>query len=285
MLKRLIVRAAAGLLLAALLGGTGFADDRWKTLPEIPPMPKMETSGLADINGIKMYYATAGKGEPILLIHGGLGFSDVWARQVEDLAKDHLVIVADSRGHGRSTRTNAPFGYDLMTSDYVALLDFLKVGKVTLVGWSDGGIIGIDMAMKNPEHLSRVIAQAANVTTDGVKADVMENKTFADYITRAGDYYKKLSPTPGEYDAFVTQISGMWMSEPAWTPEMLGKISVPVTVVIGDHDEAVKLDHTEKMAKDIPGAKLVVLKDASHFAMLQDPKGYNGMIRDAMAGR
>lgn len=281
----MIKRFLAGLTLAVGLSFAAHADDRWKTLPEIPPMPKAETSGLAEVNGIKMYYATFGKGEPILLIHGGLGFSDVWGKQVEDLAKDHLVIVADSRGHGRSTRTADPFGYDLMTSDYVALLDYLKVGKVTLVGWSDGGIIGIDMAMKNPEHLTRVIAQAANVTVDGVKGDVMENKTFADYITRAGDYYKKLSPTPSEYDAFVTQISGMWLSQPAWTPEMLGKITVPVTVVIGDHDEAVKLDHTEKFTKDIPGAKLVILKDASHFAMLQDPAGYNAMIRDAMAGK
>jgi pimeloyl-ACP methyl ester carboxylesterase len=172
-----------------------------------------------------------------------------------------------------------------MTSDYVALLDYLKIGKVTLVGWSDGGIIGIDMAMKNPEKLTRVIAQAANVTTDGVKADVMNNKTFADYINVAGEYYKKLSPTPNEYDAFVNQISEMWATQPTWTAADLGKITVPVTLAIGDHDEAVKLDHTEMMAKQIPGAKLIILKDASHFAMLQDPAGYDAMIRDSMAGR
>lgn len=280
MLKALI----AGLVVTLGLAAPVKADDRWKTLPDIPPMPKAEQSGYAEVNGIRMYYATYGKGDPVLLIHGGLGFSDVWAHQVEDLSRDHLVVVADSRGHGRSTRTTEPFGYDLMTSDYVALIDYLKLGKVTLVGWSDGGIIGIDMAMKNPDHLTRVIAHAANVTVDGVKSDVMENKTFSDYINRAGDYYKKLSPTPNEYDAFVNQISAMWMSQPAWTPEMLGKITVPVTVVIGDHDEAVKRDHTEQMAKDIPGSKLVILKDASHFAMLQDPDGYNAMIRAAMKG-
>lgn len=280
----MVKRILAGLVLAAGLSISAHADDRWKTLPDFPPMPKAETTGLAEVNGIKMFYATYGKGDPILLIHGGLGFSDVWAHQVEDLSKDHLVVVADSRGHGRSTRTADPFGYDLMTSDYVALIDQLKLGKVTLVGWSDGGIIGLDMAMNHPDHLNRVIAQAANVTVDGVKGDVMENKTFADYISRAGEIYGKISPTPTEFDAFVTQISGMWMSQPAWTPDMLGKITVPVTVVIGDHDEAVKLDHTETFAKAIPGAKLVILKDASHFAMLQDPKGYNAMIRAAIAG-
>ncbi|MGO6926815.1 alpha/beta fold hydrolase [Rhizobium ruizarguesonis] len=259
--------------------------ERWAELPAFPSMPVAKTSGMADVNDIKMYYAEYGEGEPILFIHGGLGNADVWGHQVADFAKDHLVIVADSRGHGRSTRSQQPFGYDLMTSDYVALLDYLKIDKVTLVGWSDGGIIGIDMAMKHPEKLMRVIAHAANVTTDGLKPDVMSNKTFNDYINVAGEYYRKLSPTPNEYDAFVKQISRMWKTQPAWTAADLGKIAVPVTLAIGDHDEAVKLDHTEMMAKDIPGAKLVILKDASHFAMLQDPAGYDAMIRDAMAGR
>ncbi|NKL08569.1 alpha/beta fold hydrolase [Rhizobium leguminosarum bv. viciae] len=259
--------------------------ERWAELPAFPSMPVAKTSGMAEVNDIKMYYAEYGEGDPILFIHGGLGNAEVWGHQVADFAKDHRVIVADSRGHGRSTRSQQPFGYDLMTSDYVALLDYLKIDKVTLVGWSDGGIIGIDMAMKNPEKLTRVIAQAANVTTDGVKADVMNNKTFNDYINVAGEYYRKLSPTPNEYEAFVTQISHMWETQPVWTAADLGKIAVPVTLAIGDHDEAVKLDHTEMMAKEIPGAKLVILKDASHFAMLQDPTGYDAMIRDAMAGR
>ncbi|MGB8290542.1 alpha/beta hydrolase [Rhizobium ruizarguesonis] len=269
-----------------LLAVTGAQSaERWAELPAFPSMPVAKTSGMAEVNDIKMYYAEYGKGDPILFIHGGLGNAEVWGHQVADFAKDHLVIVADSRGHGRSTRSQQPFGYDLMTSDYVALLDYLKIDKVTLVGWSDGGIIGIDMAMKHPEKLTRVIAQAANVTTDGVKADVMNNKTFNDYINVAGDYYRKLSPTPNEYDAFVTQISEMWATQPAWTAADLGKIAVPITLAIGDHDEAVKLVHTEMMAKDIPGAKLVILKNASHFAMLQDPTGYDAMIRDAMAGR
>ncbi|WP_064711867.1 alpha/beta fold hydrolase [Rhizobium bangladeshense] len=261
------------------------AAERWAELPAFPSMPAPKISGMADVNDIKMYYAEYGEGDPILFIHGGLGNADVWGRQVAEFARDHLVIVADSRGHGRSTRSQQPFGYDLMTSDYAALLDYLKIDKVTLVGWSDGGIIGIDMAMKHPEKLTRVIAQAANVTTDGVKDDVMNNKTFNEYINVAGEQYRKLSPTPNEYDAFVAQISRMWETQPNWTAADLGKITVPVTLAIGDHDEAVKLDHTEMMAKEIPGAKLVIIKDASHFAMLQDPGGYDAMIRDAMAGR
>ena len=283
-MRRMTIGILAVLSLFLTMASANSAE-RWASLPAFPPMPQPKTSGMADVNDIKMYYAEYGAGDPILFIHGGLGNADIWGHQVADFSKDHLVIVAASRGHGRSTRSQQPFGYDLMTADYVALLDYLKIDKVTLVGWSDGGIIGIDMATKHPEKLTRVIAQAANVTTDGVKPDVMSNKTFNDYINVAGDYYKKLSPTPNEYDAFVNQISQMWATQPAWTAADLGKITVPVTLAIGDHDEAVKLDHTQMMAKEIPGAKLVILKDASHFAMLQDPEGYDAMIRNAMAGR
>lgn len=167
-----------------LFAGVASAEERWQTLPEPAPMPKADESGYAPVNGIQMYYAVYGKGDPVLLIHGGLGHADIWSSQVAELARTHKVIVADSRGHGRSTRTEEPFGYDLMASDYVALLDHLKIGKTALVGWSDGGIIGIDLAMNHPDRLTRVFAQAANVTTDGVDPGVLTNKTFAAYIER-----------------------------------------------------------------------------------------------------
>lgn len=267
---------AAGMMMMA---GSALAEERWQTLPAPPPMPTASQSGKAPVNGIEMYYAVYGSGAPVLLIHGGLGYADIWANQVIDLSRDHMVIVADSRGHGRSTRTDAKFGYDLMASDYLALLDFLKIDKAAIVGWSDGGIIGLDIAMTHPERLTRVFAHAANSKIDGVKPDVMENKTFATYIEDSGKIYTKISPTPDQFDAFVTQISEMWASEPNWTDDQLKSIKTPVAIVLGDHDEAISLEHTEYMAKTIPGAELVILKDASHFAMLQDPAGYDAAVR------
>ncbi|RJT32115.1 alpha/beta fold hydrolase [Mesorhizobium waimense] len=251
------------------------AEERWQTLPEPAAMPKADQSGYAPVNGFQMYYAVFGAGDPVLLIHGGLGHADVWASQVATLSKTHKVIVADSRGHGRSTRTEQPYGYDLMASDYLALLDYLKVDKTALIGWSDGGIIGIDIALHHPERLTRLFAQAANVTTDGVDPGVITNKTFAAYIDRSGRDYKKMSKTPDQYDAFVAQISHMWETEPAWTKEQLGKITTPTAIVAGDHDEAIKREHTEYMASAIPGAKLIILPNASHFAMLQAPDEYS----------
>lgn len=265
--------------LSMLLAAPVLAEDRWMSIPRPAPMPAPVSTGMAPVNGIQMYYATYGAGNPVLLIHGGLGYADIWSAQVADLMKDHLVIVADSRGHGRSTRTEAPFGYDLMASDYLALLDYLKLDKVDLVGWSDGGIIGLDIAMTHPERLKHLFAQAANITTDGVNPAVNTDAVFGSYITWMSEVYAKVSPTPDQFDAFVAQIGNMWATQPNWTDAQLAAIRVPAVIVVGDHDEAILPDHTRKIARLIPGAKLVILPQASHFAMLQDPAGYDAAIR------
>jgi pimeloyl-ACP methyl ester carboxylesterase len=263
-----------------LVARVAAAEERWQTLPEPAAMPAPTETGYAKVNGIDMYYATYGSGDPVLLIHGGLGHADIWASQVAELSKTHKVIVADSRGHGRSTRDAQPFGYDLMASDYLALLDYLKIDKTALVGWSDGGIIGIDIALTHPERLTKVYAQAANVTTDGVDPGVETNKTFGAYIERMGEDYAKMSKTPGEYDAFLEQISQMWASQPNWTKEQLATITTPIAVVTGDHDEAIKREHSDYMASVIPGATLIILPNASHFAMLQAPDEYTKSVTD-----
>ena len=232
---------ALAVAVTGFLGSTlaSWAEDRWMTIPKPPAMPAPASTGKAPVNGIEMYYATYGAGDPVLLIHGGLGNADIWSNQVADLMKDHLVIVADSRGHGRSSRTEEPFGYDLMASDYLALLDYLQIPKVDLVGWSDGGIIGLDIAMKHPERLDHLFAQAANITTDGVDPAVATNAVFGSYITWMGEDYAKMSPTPDQYDAFVAQISEMWASQPNWPDADVAKITTPTAIVAGDNDEAI----------------------------------------------
>jgi pimeloyl-ACP methyl ester carboxylesterase len=279
------MRIAAGLAAAclALFAAAAAAGDRWLAIPEAAPMPAPAKSGMAPVNGIEMYYAVYGAGDPVLLIHGGLGHADIWGAQVADLMRDHMVIVADSRGHGRSTRNAEPFGYALMASDYLALLDVLGVQKVDLVGWSDGGIIGLEIAMRHPERLGRLFAHAANITVDGVDPAVADNATFGLYIERMGADYARLSPTPGEYEAFLAQIGQMWASQPNWPDAEVAKITVPTAVVLGEHDEAITRAHTEHMAKVIPGAELIILPQVSHFAMLQAPEEYTAAVRAFLA--
>ena len=100
-----------------------------------------------------------------------------------------------------------------------------------------------------------------------------------------GKDYAKFSKTPDQYNAFVEQISHMWASESAWTKEQLAAIKVPTAIVLRDHDEAIARAHTDYMAAIIPGAKLIILKDASHFAMLQDPVGYTKAVLDFLGGK
>ena len=150
------------------------------------------------MNGIKLWYAVFGQGEPVVFLHGGLANADYWGLQVPVVARDRQVIVLDSRGHGRSTRDNRPYGYDLMADDVVALLDFLQIPKAAVVGWSDGGILGLDLAIRHPDRVTKVFAFAANTDPSGVVDGVEKNPTFAAFIARAGDEYRKLSATPGD---------------------------------------------------------------------------------------
>ena len=257
----------------------------WQTLPPTPPPVAGEHAGHARVDGISLYYATIGHGPPVVLLHGGLANSDYWGHQVTALAPRHTVILIDSRGHGRSTRDARPYGYDLMADDVIALLDTLAIGRADVVGWSDGGILGIDLAIRHPDRIGRIVAFAANTVTSGVKDGVAKNPTFARYIARAGREYARLSATPKDYKAFVAQISKMWETEPNWTDAQLKTIKAPVLVVDGDHDEAIRRDHTEYIAATIPGARLLIVPNTSHFAFLQDPARFNAAVLQFLGDR
>ncbi|BAO64259.1 alpha/beta hydrolase [Pseudomonas protegens] len=257
---------------------SAFAGERWQSLPPTPAPVAGAQAGYAEVNGIRLYYSKVGHGSPVVLLHGGLGNADYWGLQAKALAARHTVISVDSRGHGRSTRDARPYGYDLMADDVIALLDQLKIPRADFVGWSDGAILGLDLAMRYPQRVGKVFAYAANTQTSGVKEGVENNPTFAAYIERAGQEYTRLSPTPKEYPAFVEQIGHMWASQPNWSDADLAKIKTPVLIVDGDHDEAIKREHTEYMAQAIPGAGLLILPNVSHFAFLQDPGLFNAAL-------
>ena len=267
------------LSLLAVLGSVAAAraDQQWLTLPPTPSLPKPAGSGYAPVNGIRVWYAEFGRGEPVLLLHGGLANSNYWGNQVPALAESYRVIVVDSRGHGRSTHDERPYGYDLMASDVLGLMDFLKLPKAAVVGWSDGAILGLDIAIHHPERLSKLFAFAANSDPSGV-ANIAQSTVFNAYIARAEKEYQVLSPTPDQYKSFVDQISKMWETEPHFTAEQLRVITVPTWIVDADHDEAIKRENTEFMANEIPDAGLLLQPQVSHFSFLQDPRQFTGDV-------
>jgi pimeloyl-ACP methyl ester carboxylesterase len=270
----MMFRNLVSALLVTVAISVAHAAPQWLNLPPTPTLPKATRSGFAPVNGIKVWYAMFGRGEPVLLLHGGLANANYWGHQVRALQRHYQVIVMDSRGHGRSSRNQEPYGYDLMASDVVALLDHLGIKKTAIVGWSDGAIIGLDIAMKHPERVSKLFAFAANSDPSGV-ADIASNDVFKTYIARAGEEYKRLSPTPAAYQSFVAEITTMWESQPKWTATDLAAIKVPTWIVDGDHDEAIKRENTEFMAANIPHAGLLIQPQVSHFSFLQDPEQFN----------
>jgi len=265
---------ATTLLVVLVTVGARADEPQWMTLPPTPTLPPASQSGYAPVNGIKLWYATFGQGEPVILLHGGLANSNYWSNQVRALQPHYRVIVMDSRGHGRSTGNDQPYGYDLMASDVIGLMDFLRIPKAAIVGWSDGAIIGLDIALHHPERLTKLFAFAANSDPSGV-ADIGRSPVFNAFIARAEKEYEQLSATPTEYKSFLAQIEKMWDTQPHWTADDLKMIAVPTWIVDADHDEAIKRENTEFMAANIPGAGLLLQPEVSHFSFLQDPQQFS----------
>lgn len=250
------------------------AEDQWMVLPPTPTLPKASVSGYAPVNGVKIWYAEFGEGQAVILLHGGLANSNYWGSLVPALDKHYRVIVMDSRGHGRSTRNDQPYGYDLMASDVVALMDFLKIKKAAIVGWSDGAILGLDIAISHPERITKLFAFAANSDPSGM-TDISKSDVFNAFFLRAEKEYEMVSATPTKYNDFLNQLSKMWATQPSFTKAQLAGIKTPTWIVDGDHDEAIKRENTEFMAATIPGAGLLLQPEVSHFSFLQDPALFN----------
>ncbi len=275
-----VASVAAMILALTPLSRTTAQTERIPLKPP-PAMPLPDEAGLAPVRDIRMWYAIFNnrvQGTPVLLIHGGVASSEYWGEVVPVLMDKYKVIVADSRGHGRSTRTKEPLGYAVMTDDYVALLDHLKIDKVALLGHSDGGNIGLDMAMRYPQRLSKLIAFGANYNPGGLKNDgydPAQDPVFAGIWDWNRELYERISPTPTHYEAFWKDMAAMWSSQPDFKPEQLAKIRTPTVIMGAEQDEFIRREHTEELAKLVPGAKLVMLRGVGHLAMGQDPAQFN----------
>jgi pimeloyl-ACP methyl ester carboxylesterase len=274
-------RAIQALLVAAAVGRAAQALGKnetpaWLTLPPTPKLPPPRRSETASVNGTKIYFAQFGEAGPsVLMLHGGLGNSNYWGHQVRALAKQFSVTVMDTRGHGRSPVTSRAFSYELFAQDAIALLDHLQIPAASVVGWSDGGVTGLELAMTQPDRVAKLFAFGANSTPAGMKPGGARASVFAAYAARCRAEYAALSPNPDRWPQLVQGLGPMWRSEPNYPDQKLARIKAPTTIADGAYDEIIKPGHTRHMAAVIPGARLAILPNASHFAMLQDPVAFN----------
>jgi pimeloyl-ACP methyl ester carboxylesterase len=244
------------------------------------PLPVTSDQGYVEHDGARIWYATYGSGSPVILLHGGLGHSGNWGYQVGTLVSaGHRVVLIDSRGHGRSTRDLRPFVYELMASDVLAVMDALHLQKAAVVGWSDGACIALILAMKTPERIAGVFFFGCNMDPTGTKAITQPNPILARCLARHAQDYAHLSATPDQFEAFAKAVGQMMETQPNYSARDMADIHVPVAIVQSEHDEFIKPEHAEYLARSIPGAELIVLPGVSHFAPLQRPGQFNSVMR------
>ncbi len=249
------------------------------------PLPVTRDQGHVDHDGARLWYATYGAGSPVILLHGGLGHSGNWGYQVPALTSSgHRVVLIDSRGHGRSTRDSRPFMYELMASDVLAVMDALHLQKAAVVGWSDGACIALILAMQAPARIAGVFFFGCSMDPGGTKEIGQPDPILLRCFGRHARDYARLSATPDQFKAFADAVGQMMKTQPNYSARDLADIRVPVAIVQSEHDEFIKPEHAEYLARSIPGAELILLPGVSHFAPLQRPEQFNSVMR-AFLGR
>lgn len=240
------------------------------------PLPVTANQGYVEHDGARIWYAAYGSGPPVILLHGGLGHSGNWGYQVPALVRrGYRAILIDSRGHGRSTRDDRPYKYERMASDVLAVMEALHIEKAGLVGWSDGAVIALILARQARTRVAGVFYFACNMDPSGVKEITELTPILARCLGRHAKDYAQLSATPDQFDAFAQAVGLMQKTEPNYSASDLAEIRVPVAVVHSEHDEFIKREHAEYLARTIPHAEFVSLPGVSHFAPLQRPEQFN----------
>ncbi len=232
------------------------------------------------VNDIEMYYEVYGAGEPLLLLHGNGGSIQNFVCQIPELSKHFKVVAVDSRAQGKSTDSDQEITYALMASDMSALIDKLNLGSVDVVGWSDGGNIGLELAFAHPQQVKKLVTFGANYThensaapPDNVTMDANDPRLLitTPVLKKYKEGMDKLSP------AVRKKLADLMEKYPNLTVEQLKQIKVPVLVVVGDRD-AINLDQTISLFKSLPQSQLLIVPGASHLAPVEQPKLVNSEV-------
>lgn len=229
----------------------------------------------AEVNGINIYYEVYGQGPPVLILHGGSGSIETMHYQIRELAGTHQVIAPDSRAHGRSTDADGVgLSYDLMADDMVALLDHLELASADVFGWSDGGNIGLNMAIRYPDRVRRLVMYGANFHHAGLAAEFLDHEIRHDPDHAEWDdsrsFYMSIAPAPERWPILHEKLMTMWESQPTWEQGDLVGIAAPTLVMAGEFDIMTE-QHTRILATVIPNGTVMILAGQDHFAPLAAP--------------
>ncbi len=224
-----------------------------------------------DVNGHPTWVEERGRGdETVLLLHGGLSNSDAMLGTIgPPFEQDYRVVAFDRRGHGYTADTDAPYHYDDMATETIGVLESVVGGKAHLVGWSDGGIISLIVALRRPDLVDRMVVIGANFRFDGIHPIEFDpDSPVAAMMMQA---YGERSPDGIEhFGEMAAKFMAMAATEPNLTTEELARIDPPTLVMAGD-DDLVRLDHTCALYEALPAGQLAVVPGTSHGLPLERP--------------
>lgn len=237
-----------------------------------------------ELGAVKTWYDEAGAGEPLVLLHGGMVTNETWGPQLAELPARFHVFAPERRGHGHTPDVDGPFNYATMADDTIAFLDAVVKEPAHLVGWSDGGIIGLLVAIKRPDLIKKLVAISANYATDAVPPAMQEGLRTATPdspdMAMMRQLYEATSPDGVDHWPVVFEkFKGLALGELLIPFSDLGKISSRTLILSGD-DDMITLEHTVSLYRAIPGAELAVVPGTSHVLAMEKPQLVNKLIID-----
>ncbi len=253
------------------------------------------TTGYAPVNGLKMYYEVHGSGEPVVLLHGAyMTIPSNWTGWIAELSKTRKVIAVEMQGHGRTADIKRELSFEDLADDVAALLDHLKIPSADLIGFSMGGGVAMQCAIRHPEKVRKVVSISAVFRHDGwVKEAVEALPKLTAEVFKGSPIeaeYKKLSPTPNEFPEFVKHVIAMASKPYDLGADRLKATKAPMFFIHGDAD-GVRLEHISEMFRlkggDVFGdmqprsaSRLAILPNTTHGTLMERMPVIVPMVND-----
>jgi pimeloyl-ACP methyl ester carboxylesterase len=278
MLRKAIVPSivVGGLLLATSFLALGQADST-----ETPGEAEM-TTGYADVNGLHMYYEIHGTGEPLVVLHGAYMNIPVMGEIIPRLAESRQVIAVELQGHGRTADVDRPITYEQLADDVTALMAEIGVERADIFGYSMGGGTALQIAMRHPEVVNKLVVASANYNNGGLQPGLVDMiSTMTPEMFEGSpvvDTYRSLAPNPDDFPALVEKLIQLDLTFQGWSPEAIQAIAAPTMVIAADND-SMTLEHTISLYQlrggglngdltGLPEARLAIIPGTTHISLM-----------------
>lgn len=236
-------------------------------------------------DGTRIYYETYGTGKPLVLLHGGLyGEIGEYENLIPVLSKNFMVIAVATRGHTKSEIGHQPYTYELMSDDAYTVIRHVTKDSVTLIGFSDGAVIALDLTIRHPDLVKKLVFAGGNVSAASYRPGEMDELKRLSGVSLERDApgfvreRKKLMPEPERWGEFVDLLKHAWINQTTIPPEQIKSIKCPVLVTAGDRDQYNPIESFVSIYKLLPSAQLAIIPNSDHIIFYRQPALMETMV-------